>query len=315
MVGAPRLFWGRVCSEHRPSEEEIAHCGCWGVLDKLDVTAADGQLRRRGAQCDAVAFIDTLMRRLAIEEHALEGYDPATSRELWYDLFGFVVRSRRCGDYIRDSCEGNYHVRLQVTGTSTSAVSLADLWRRRWQPSAGEPAVFGQRHHSSTSQEFMETEPLCLLIVLQRSADSKGTQKNSRPVSFPSRLEFLRTGTYDFAGAIFHVGDTAVEGHYTAACALRRDGECDYAYFDDAKLPAFKKWEFLENPKQMAQAYVLLYTRSSYVPVQDSHRLPRELPYAVGAGTQSFLQERLRVAAKRRRVDAGTTPISVVPDS
>ena len=87
----------------------------------------------------------------------------------------------------------------------------------------------------------------------------------------------------------------------------------------------------------MAQAYVLLFTRSSYVPVQDSHRLPRELPYAVGLWTQNFLQERPRVAkvaevlanrvttnkavasqkraAKRARLDAVTTPVLVVPDS
>ena len=209
----------------------------------------------------------------------------------------------------------------------TSTGRLEDLWERRWQASSGEPGVFGDKRGSSISQDFMETEPLCLLIVLLRSAGSKGMDKNNRLVSFPSRLEFLRTGAYDFAGAFFHRGDSTTSGHYTAACALRRDGEWDYAYFDDAKPPVLKKWEFLENAKQMAQAYVLLYTRSSYVPVQDSHRLPRELPYAVGLGTQSFLQERLRVAeaaealadrvtankavasqrraAKRRRLDAG----------
>ena len=105
---ARRGFFGdEFAANTDQAKKKLRTAGAGGVLDKLDVTAADGQLRRRGAQCDAVAFIDALMRRLAIEKHALEGYDPATSRELWYDLFGFVVRSRRRGDYTRDSCEGN----------------------------------------------------------------------------------------------------------------------------------------------------------------------------------------------------------------
>ena len=270
-----------------------------GILDKLDMAGVNGSLKIRGAQGDAVAFIDALIKRRALEEHALGSYDPATSMEPRYDLFGFVIRSRRHCDETRDICSGNCtHAGLRVTGTSTSAsaVSLEELWWRRWQRSPGEPAVSGQSRQSSISQEFMETEPLCLLIVLQRSADSNGRLKNNRPVSFPPRLDFLRTGAYDFAGAILHVGETAIDGHYTAACALRREGKCDYAFFDDDKRPVMEKWDFFEDAAQMGQAYVHLYRRSSYVAVQDSNGLPLSLPYAVGACTETFMQERLLVA-------------------
>ena len=132
---------------------------------------------------------------------------------------------------------------LRVTGSSTiiSTVKLEDLWVSRWQASRGEPGAFGDTRGSSISQDFMDTEPLCLLIVLQSSAGSKGVDKNNRVVSFPSRLESLRTRAYDFAGAISHLGDTTASGHYTAACALRRENEWEYAYFDDGKTLVKKK--------------------------------------------------------------------------
>ena len=45
-------------------------------------------------------------------------------------------------------------------------------------------------------------------------------QKKISRVSFPSRWDFLRTGTYDFAGAIFHIGETAIEGQITQRLVL-----------------------------------------------------------------------------------------------
>ena len=87
----------------------------------------------------------------------------------------------------------------------------------------------------------------------------------------------------------------------------------------------------------MEEVYVLLYTRSSLEPVQDSMQLPRILSYAVGEPTEEFLKERTRAAelsaeqekrvaenrraavqrraAKRARVNAGSTPDLLVLDS
>ena len=87
----------------------------------------------------------------------------------------------------------------------------------------------------------------------------------------------------------------------------------------------------------MEEVYVLLYTRSSLEPVQDSMQLPRILSYAVGEPTEEFLKERTRAAelsaeqenraakkreaalqrraAKRARVDAGSSADLLVLDS
>ena len=86
------------------------------------------------------------------------------------------------------------------------------------------------------AHDFMETEPPCLFISLGRE---QRLENNSRPVSFPQRLTFLRTGIYEFAGAIFHAGECATSGHYTAVCVLDRDAN-SYARFDDDKKPVGK---------------------------------------------------------------------------
>ena len=87
-------------------------------LAKVDVAGTSGKLKTRGAQCEAVAFIDALMERLAIEERALEGYDPITSRDLWYDLFGFFILNN---DF---SCQSKISIEPCSPETSTIRLSV-----------------------------------------------------------------------------------------------------------------------------------------------------------------------------------------------
>ena len=149
-------------------------------------------------------------------------------------------------------------------------------------------------------QEFMETEPQCLIIRLIRAKGVNGGIKRCDHVSFPLRLDWLRSGAFELAGAIFHHGDTPDGGHYTAACmvdpvaAARSASPSGYVHFNDAETRRIKSASFFRAVNQQRDVYMMLYTRvarreangggpvASHAPHTSS-----SLPYRVGGASET----------------------------
>ena len=159
----------------------------------------------------------------------------------------------------------------------------------------------------------MENEPPCLIIRLCRTkttADGRG-EKISSPVRIPQRLDWMRTGHYEFAGAIFHEGATPDHGHYTAACMVdpsavdRSTGAYGYVHFNDS-VATGKRWGFFQKREQQTQVYMMVYTRvARRAANQDTGG---SLPFVVGAATEAF--RRPAPVAEIIELDAGPRQLS-----
>ena len=92
--------------------------GRFGRDFALDVVDEGGKLKEVEPMCDAAEFMIVLLERLGAEECALEDFKSDTSRSILYELFGYIVRSRRhclvdaCG-ITRDS-SSSFQVRSAV---------------------------------------------------------------------------------------------------------------------------------------------------------------------------------------------------------
>ena len=211
-------------------------------------------MKGNGEQADASDFLLAFLDTLQWEERGMQGYDQDSSRSVVTELFGMLVREREhCPRvdclYTRDRVNESLMVDLVVNGREDVVVSLRDLWDAKFAKlraafttccdtsrpgtSNGEDAVL---HESKQVQYFLDTEPPCLIIHLRRGA---GRVKSNRPVSFPQRLDWLRTGEYVFCGVIFHHGLSAAAGHYTAGCAVDQRGSL-CVEFDDEKVGKVK---------------------------------------------------------------------------
>ena len=129
-VLARRGFLGRhFAFDTEAVKKKFRSKSSYGSLGLSDVFK-NGKFNSRGPQCDAADFMVALLQELAVAERGLEGYDEETSRCLFYELFGFIHRTREhclvegCR-FTRDCCSRNYmNVQLLVSGCPESVVTL-----------------------------------------------------------------------------------------------------------------------------------------------------------------------------------------------
>ena len=213
------------------------------------------------------------------------------------ELFGGIVRRRfqcvnpSCPAPLEDRCDFATHVVLDVPTGGEEVVSLRDLWAAKVTAdpdcqASGTPGRGCCGTQGKLDQAFLEKEPPCLIICLQRIVcdGAGGQRKVCRRVSFPPRLEWLRSGVYECAGVVHHRGKEAHRGHYTATCQIDRSAG-QYGDFDDDKPVRRKAWSFLEEPRQQRDAYVLLYVRVASHDHADPS-MSRPLPYEVGEASE-----------------------------
>jgi ubiquitin C-terminal hydrolase len=194
--------------------------------------------------------MEALFREMAAaESRVLEGLLPHLADDYGHrtvvvgDIFGSLYRTRvRCVECagVSDNLANESVVKLELRGSGHR--SLKALWEEHFKQdrprfthcSRGSRVCKG----GAFLQVFLEKEPPVLVIVLKRAwRDDQGVEhKEVRPVSFPERLEFMRTGPYRFCGVVRHHGLTCRQGHYVATCRLGEDqhGRVVYGVFDDA---------------------------------------------------------------------------------
>ena len=282
------------------------------MLPLHQARAAGGALKK-GRPGDPAGFFLSVLETLAWEERGMSGYVRDRTRSVvLHELFGFIIRERgHCSreecHRTRDRCDFAHSVLLSLPG-GHATVELRDLWERRWGEFSDEGATCCGRHAGQMRQDFVETEPTCLVIQLRRG-EAQTDRKVTQPVSFPQRLDWMRTGDYELCGIIFHHGETITDGHCTAACALDRATGA-YAHFNDSGVSR-KQWGFFAKDEQRQDAYLLLYTRVSTRGVLDGDAMG-SLPYAVGPATERLLRERGLVGNPVDRPAAGAVPVEVV---
>jgi hypothetical protein len=121
--------------------------------------------------------------------------------------------------------------------------------------------------YTGEKQELIEREPPLLFVAVDRGRELRTRNgqlirrwKDPSLVAFPQRLGFMRSGEYEFCGAILHHGATPLEGHYTAICRL---GPNAYGHFDDRGVNRLA-WAEVETMQDIARdVYIILYARCS----------------------------------------------------
>ena len=268
------------------------------VMVPLQKVCTPEGLLIKGHECDAADFLLDVLQALAWQERAFEGLDWQSTRSVVDEIFGFITRRRyHCPRsacrFTRDVCILEQLVTLDLPKCAEPLV-LRELWEARWRKT-NEPEGFccPSEHLGRAVQDFMETEPPCLIIRLGRTGktvDGLG-EKISSPVSFPRRLDWMRSGHYDFAGAILHEGKTQNSGHYSAACMVdpsavdRSTDRFGFAHFDDAAVKG-KRWSFFQEREQQQNVYMMVYTRVARRVANPE--TGASLSYAVGEAMENF---------------------------
>ena len=303
-------------------------CCLWRQACVLRGTLGSGEARvaelaREGAfgsaynrledrQCDALEFLESMVTQLELADlHQMSSAEVAQfgERTVWKDeVLGCLFRRRsRCA---RGTCEGVMDVleyenviKLQLPPYQKRAyvppaVPLARCWELTFKEEKQEgvncfleacPCTTRQR------QSFLEKEPPVLIIALaraERSHAGRRTKKNHTPISYPRTLDFMRSGSYEFSGGMYHTGETVLTGHYKAVCRLAdtATGDQQYGIFNDEEPVDRISWEQLQNETawQMA-AYVLVYIRAGQsMIVEDT--VPEERLHRRGASSMDILQ-------------------------
>ena len=149
-------------------------------------------------------------------------------------LFELIIISRMMWRYLS-------------TVASRRALSLKQLWDSVFSSVQQDADLKCPRHETlercgarGARVYFLEREPPILFISLRRGyLDSRRNhRKDTRAVSFPQTLNWLRSSEYRFAGVIRHVGDRPNHGHYTSNVLLgpRDDGVSVYAHCNDSSV-------------------------------------------------------------------------------
>jgi hypothetical protein len=250
--------------------------------------------KKEGVQCDCEEFVIRLLQTACgrYREHVLGGvvspYDG-----LCREIFTCLVRYRRgcasvrCVDEVKDVLNAETVVRLKLKGPETEPLSLEQLWREHWREGvAGDVIKKCCTSRAGECQQFyLEGEPACLLILLERREIiyPLRERKLHHSVAFPRTIDWMRTGNYECVGVVHHKGHTASEGHYIATC-LTHGATGVYHQFDDNSPPTPCSWTHLEKEEQMKSGYILVYVRVSERPRPGS--LTRMWPYDVSSKSE-----------------------------
>ena len=161
------------------------------------------------------------------------------------------------------------------------SITLRYLWGQHFLPTHGRgvdkykcPDAPACSARVACKQLFLEREPPVLCIALLRATESRlpdgtivETSKDRRPVWFPEKIEFLRSGSYSLMGVIMHLGGDVGHGHYISIARLDTLG---YGLFDDSKKPTRLSGPQVQSSRKIASnAYVLVYFRAS---LRDPHQ-------------------------------------------
>ncbi len=215
----------------------------YGMVPRAAVVQKTGKLKK-GPQCCALDFLSSFLAVVGESWPGMEGVAQIC------DLFGCVTRTRYGCDrepcrHTRDESVLDRCVRLGVVGSAARTVALGELWGCAFRGTldTGRPCTACQHLDGGASggktvrsQVFLDREPPVLVINLNRASRGEGkgavALKARARVSYPQRLDFLRSGSYVCIGALYHVGPNADRGHWTAAASVGPVGE-RYYYFDD----------------------------------------------------------------------------------
>jgi hypothetical protein len=181
------------------------------------------------------------------------------------------------------------------------SITLRYLWQQLFLPAHGDWEHKCPNARCSAlgacKQLFLEREPPVLCIALLRATQSRlpdgtiiETHKDCRPVWFPERLDFMRSGSYNLMGIIVHYGPGTDIGHYVSIARLNPGR---YGLFDDSKKPKNLTWPQIQKwDKIVENAYVLVYVRTS---LRDAGRPTggEETPYARPVASSVFLGEEI----------------------
>ena len=278
------------------------------------VCTPKGKLRK-GPECDATDFLVDVLETLVWQERA---FSDVTRSVIDHEIFGFITRRRyhcplRDCKFTRDQCIVQKIVELELRACE-EPLALRELWDARWRKTwEPDELCCPSAHEGRETQEFMETEPPCLIIRLLRAKKTaNGVGKKIRtPVSFPRRLDWMRSGPYGFVGAILHHGDTKDTGHYTAACMVdpsavdRSTGRHGFVHFNDEGTSG-QRWSFFQQRPQQKAVCTMVYTRvARRAANQDTGG---SLPFVVGAATEAF--RRPAPVAEIIDLDAGPRQLS-----
>ena len=161
----------------------------------------------------------------------MSGTQPLLSRGVLGVLFRQRNRCTQCLA-VSDQLVWDYLVRvnLEQGRHEDEPITLRELWEEHWkevQP-PGCRCPLEQCGRPGMQQFFLEVEPNVLIIQIKRGKrdcirepDRNGVMqvvsqreyKICRPVQFPQRLNFLRSGPYELACIVQHLGRTTQSGH------------------------------------------------------------------------------------------------------
>ena len=169
------------------------------------------------------------------------------------------------------------------------SVSLEELWMDHFMEvrNPGHTCGVGTCRCAAIQQTFLEREPPVLILRLDRVRMVRGKDvKMQGHVSFPKRIDFMRSGPYTFCGLVRHVGATAKSGHYDAFCAVgvpNSLGTC-YGHFNDSRCERVS-WETVASRHTQSSVTVLVYARSKFASADDRSGGTAEVPYKRGFQT------------------------------
>ncbi len=251
---------------------------------------------RGDAQADALQFAEILLERVAEAEAP---FVPVPAREqrrhsvVDAHLCGRVYLQRRicrgCGQ-VNDLYAWDRFLRLNPAQASHAdgICSLEGLISEQKTsverldrcPNDGTACPGpSEKHH------FVKTDPLVLLIVLNRHTGYLDGHRDMTRVRFPLHMEGIagENVRYRFAGVVCHLGEQANAGHYVAYCEV---GNSLYCRFDDDHVGEPSSWDVLfESAAVQTQAYLLVYLQvcaESAVPA-----LPRGVAPSTGVSVDS----------------------------
>ena len=266
----------------------------------------DFRRRADGApQCDAVSFLTHVLDAIAeSERRAIAGLDATPLGEeesrtaardvVWGSLFRHRLRCPDCSR-VSDELAVLSIIALMLLGNTMN--TLEQLWARHCSEHDADeqarcPDLCEQWRGTVKRQWFLEREPPVMFFQLERGKEEHTVrngrvyvkkEKIQRMVSFPQRLEVLRSGPYMFAGAVRHIGQSLSHGHYVASVWLGGDR---YAELNDEGCQMLT-WAQVTSKEALQQVYLLAYVRVGFWNGNEDNGT-RQTPYTRDAASESL---------------------------
>ena len=259
-------------------------------------------------ECDAHDFMCSFISKIAFAEKSAAPRHTAPLSVLEDELLGGVTRQRfhhlaeGCMAPTRDVCfpPNFYKMKLPMElPVGQRSVALGDLWRTHWgvqrpeAASARDASSCCQGIAENLRQDYLEKEPLCLLLTLDRVGP--GETKLVTAVDFPEYIDFMQSGRYECVGALLHHGTGLTTGHFTPVCKVAWHGEFRFVHFNDSKT-TYRPWTFLASPEVRREVYILLYLRMDVHEPTESGDVSMCKPCVVGVDCRKFREKQMSIA-------------------